>query len=144
MLAAAPPTIDPSDPVPVVELKRQLQFAHLKIQLLEERLRLQRGTAALRARAEKLAGVGWTERALAVAISDRVWTGAHGGAVITWLADLASQGPLHPTTADHDSRTTTLRLRAEAARTKSAAAGPDSPARNQARELVAQLGRRNQ
>lgn len=42
MLAAAPPVIDPSDPLPVVELKRQLQFAHLKIQLLEERLRLQR------------------------------------------------------------------------------------------------------
>lgn len=42
MLAAAPPVIDPSDPVAVVELKRQLQFAYLKIQLLEERLRLQR------------------------------------------------------------------------------------------------------
>lgn len=42
MLAAAPPVIDPSDPVAVVELKRQLQFAHLKIQLLEERLRLHR------------------------------------------------------------------------------------------------------
>ncbi len=42
MLAAAAPVIDPSDPVMVVELKRQLQFAHLKIQLLEERLRLQR------------------------------------------------------------------------------------------------------
>src|SRR5579863_8056498 len=42
MLAAAPPVINPSDPVAVVELKRQLQFAHLKIQLLEERLRLQR------------------------------------------------------------------------------------------------------
>jgi transposase len=42
MLAAAPPVIDPSDPPAVVELKRQLQFAHLKIQLLEERLRLQR------------------------------------------------------------------------------------------------------
>src|ERR1700751_2898313 len=42
MLAAAPPVIDPSDPVAVVELKRQLQFAHLKIQLLEERLRLER------------------------------------------------------------------------------------------------------
>ena len=42
MLAAAPPVIDPSDPLAVVELKRQLQFAHLKIQLLEERLRLQR------------------------------------------------------------------------------------------------------
>jgi len=42
MLAAAPPVIDPSDPVAVVELKRQLQFAYLKIQLLEERLRLDR------------------------------------------------------------------------------------------------------
>src|SRR5512133_2723231 len=42
MLAAAPPIIDASDPVAVVELKRQLQFAYLKIQLLEERLRLQR------------------------------------------------------------------------------------------------------
>src|SRR5438477_9343845 len=42
MLAAAPPIIDPSDPVVVVELKRQLQWAHLKIQVLEERLRLQR------------------------------------------------------------------------------------------------------
>jgi transposase len=42
MLAAAPPIIDPSDSAAVVELKRQLQFAHLKIHLLEERLRLQR------------------------------------------------------------------------------------------------------
>src|SRR5579859_6233600 len=42
MLAAAPPVIDPSDPMAVVELKRQLQFAYLKIQLLEERLRLER------------------------------------------------------------------------------------------------------
>ncbi len=42
MLAAAPPIIDPSDSPGVVELKRQLQFAHLKIQLLEERLRLER------------------------------------------------------------------------------------------------------
>jgi transposase len=42
MLAAAPPVIDPSDAVAVVELKRQLQFAHLKIQLLQERLRLER------------------------------------------------------------------------------------------------------
>src|SRR5215467_10025225 len=42
MLASAPPVIDPSDPAAVVELKRQLQFAHLKIQLLEERLRLER------------------------------------------------------------------------------------------------------
>jgi transposase len=42
MLAAAPPTIDPSDPPAVIELKRQLQMAFLKIQVLEEQLRLQR------------------------------------------------------------------------------------------------------
>jgi transposase len=42
MLAAEPPIIDPSDPAAVVELKRQLQFAYLKIQVLEERLRLER------------------------------------------------------------------------------------------------------
>lgn len=42
MVAVAPPRTDPSDPPPVVELKRQLYWAHLKIQLLEERLRLER------------------------------------------------------------------------------------------------------
>jgi transposase len=42
MLPAASPTIDPSDPPAVVELKRQLQMAFLKIQVLEEQLRLQR------------------------------------------------------------------------------------------------------
>jgi transposase len=42
MLPAAPPTIDPSDPPAVAELKRQLQMAFLKIQVLEEQLRLQR------------------------------------------------------------------------------------------------------
>jgi len=42
MLAAAPPTIDPSDPPAMIELKRQLQMAFLKIQVLEEQLRLQR------------------------------------------------------------------------------------------------------
>ena len=42
MLPAAPPTIDPSDPPAMVELKRQLQMALLKIQVLEEQLRLQR------------------------------------------------------------------------------------------------------
>jgi hypothetical protein len=41
-LAAAPPTIDPSDPPAMIELKRQLQMAFLKIQVLEEQLRLQR------------------------------------------------------------------------------------------------------
>jgi hypothetical protein len=42
MLPAAPPAIDPSDPPAVVQLKRQLQMAFLKIQVLEEQLRLQR------------------------------------------------------------------------------------------------------
>src|SRR5215472_17079448 len=42
MLAAAPPTIDPSDPPAVIELKLQLKMAFLKIQVLEEQLRLQR------------------------------------------------------------------------------------------------------
>ena len=60
----------------------------------------------------------------------------------TRLTELASMDPL-TTAANHDSRTSTLRLRAEAARAKSAAAGPDSPARNHARQLVAQRGRRD-
>ena len=110
---------------------------------LPERLRVQLGTATLRTKAQALAGVGWTEQALAMAITDREWNGAHGGAVIAWLTDLASMGPW-PTGPNQDSRTTTLRLRAEAAGAKSAAAGPDSPARKQARQLVAQLGRHDQ
>jgi hypothetical protein len=108
---------------------------------LPGRLRVQLSTATLRTRAQALASVGWTAQPLAAALTDRVWHGAHGGAVITWLTDLASVGPPHAA-ANQDSRATTLRLRAEAARAKSAAAGPDSPARNQARQLAAQLRRR--
>jgi transposase len=37
-----PPRVDPSDPPQVADLKRQLHWAHLRIQLLEERLRLHR------------------------------------------------------------------------------------------------------
>jgi len=37
-----PPQPAPDDSPEVAELKRQLQWAHLKIQVLEERLRLQR------------------------------------------------------------------------------------------------------
>ena len=37
-----PPNAAPDDSPQVVELKRQLQWAHLKIQVLEERLRWQR------------------------------------------------------------------------------------------------------
>jgi len=108
---------------------------------LPDRLRVQLSTATLRTRAQALAGVGWTAQPLAVAVTDRVWNGAHAGAVITWLTDLAKVGPPH-NTANRDSRTTTLRQRAEAARAKSAAAGADSPARAAARELAAQLRRR--
>jgi hypothetical protein len=108
---------------------------------LPDRLRAQLSTATLRTRAQALAGAGWTAQPLAVAVADRVWNGAHGGAVITWLTELANVGP--PRAApNNDSRTTTLRLRAEAARAKSAAAGADSPARAAARQLAAQLGRR--
>jgi len=108
---------------------------------LPDRLRVQLSTATLRTRAQALASVGWTAQPLAAALTDRIWHGAHGGAVITWLTDLANVGPPR-TTLNQDSRTTTLRLRTEAAQAKSAAAGPDSPARNQARELAAQLRRR--
>ena len=108
---------------------------------LPDRLRAQLSTATLRTRAQTLASAGWTAQPLAVAVADRVWNGAHGGAVITWLTELANVGP--PRAApNNDSRTTTLRLRAEAARAKSAAAGADSPARAAARQLAAQLGRR--
>ena len=37
-----PPSSAPNDSPEVIELKRQLHWAHLKIQVLEERLRLQR------------------------------------------------------------------------------------------------------
>ncbi len=42
MVVVTPPSIDPSDPPQVIELKRKLYVAELKIQLLEERLRLHR------------------------------------------------------------------------------------------------------
>lgn len=41
-LPVAPPIVDPSDTAQVTELKRQLYVAELKIEVLEERLRLQR------------------------------------------------------------------------------------------------------
>jgi hypothetical protein len=108
---------------------------------LPDRLQAQLSTATLRTREQTLASAGWTAQPLAVAVADRVWNGAHGGAVITWLTELENVGP--PRAApNNDSRTTTLRLRAEAARAKSAAAGADSPARAAARQLAAQLGRR--
>jgi hypothetical protein len=42
LLPVAPPIADPSDTPQVVELKRQLYWAQLKIEVLEERLRLRR------------------------------------------------------------------------------------------------------
>ena len=41
-MPVAPPIVDPSDTPQVTELKRQLYLAQLKIEVLEERLRLQR------------------------------------------------------------------------------------------------------
>jgi hypothetical protein len=41
-LPVAPPIVDPSDTPQVAELKRQLYWAQLKIEVLEERLRLER------------------------------------------------------------------------------------------------------
>src|SRR4051794_10754080 len=100
MLAAAPPIIDPSDPVVIVELKRQLQFAHLKIQLLEERLRLQRiqkygpaseklnnanGVAGRRARRQQ-SGSCRRKRARTAASNSAVATQAQ--AATSWTADI--------------------------------------------------------
>ena len=82
---------------------------------LPDRLRAQLSTATLRIKARALASAGWTEQALAVAVTDRGWNGAHAGAVLIWLSDLASVKP-PCTEATHESRTITLRLRAEAAR----------------------------
>src|SRR5258705_3876949 len=42
MVIAEPPSAAPNETAEVTELKRQLHWAHLKIQVLEERLRLQR------------------------------------------------------------------------------------------------------
>ena len=42
MVIAEPPSAAPNESAEVTELKRQLHWAHLKIQVLEERLRLQR------------------------------------------------------------------------------------------------------
>jgi len=138
----SPPTTPPATRAGVQVAEAEALVRVIR-ERLPDRLRVQLGTATLRTKVMALAGVGWTEQALAMAFTDRVWNGAHGGAVIAWLTDLASMGPW-PTGPNQDSRTTTLRLRAEAARAKSAAAGPDSPARRQARQLVARPGRHDQ
>ncbi len=104
------------------------------------RLRLQLSTSTLRARAEALANAGWTEQALAAAVTNREWEGARGGAVITWLTDLANEPRSRPA-AREDPRTGTLRRRLERAQARASAAAPDSPARAAARQLTAQLSR---
>jgi len=109
---------------------------------LPDRLRLQLSTPTLRRRAEALAVAGWTEHALRSAVTSRGWDGAGCGAVVTGLTDLAAEAPVQPSEPKADPRAMTLRCRAEAARARSEAATPDSPARQQAREFAAELGRR--
>lgn len=81
-----------------------------------------------------IAEAGWTEHDLAAVVTKRAWDGGRDGAVITGLTD-----PSHITLSRivaaprEDSRSTTLRLRAEVAQTKAAAAAPDSRARMEAR-----------
>ena len=108
---------------------------------LPDRLRVQLSTATLRTRAQALASVGWTERALAVAVADRVWNGAHGGAVITWLTDLAVRGSTahhgEPRFPNNDSPATRRSRSGEIRCGRTGLAG-----REQARQLAAQFGRR--
>lgn len=78
MVVVKPPIIDPSDSPQVAELKRQLYVAHLKIQRLEERLRLDRikkyGPASEKlsdAQLKLLEGEPWVSHLEVVAESER-------------------------------------------------------------------------
>jgi hypothetical protein len=110
-------------------------------QYLPERLRLQLANSTIGPRAGALARAGWTEITLAAAVTGRTWAGAGAGAVITWLDDLAATGPPRLTAKQEDSRSATLRLRTQCAAERLAAA-PESPSRQQARELAAAFNRR--
>ena len=70
------------------------------------------------------------------------WAGAGAGAVITWLTDLAANPPPRPAAEPEDSRSATLRLRAQRAAERLASAAPGSPSRRQAQELAAGFTRR--
>jgi len=123
-------------PDPASELARVIR------QNLPDRLRLQLANATITPRAEALARAGWTETTLAPVITHRNWAGAGAGAVITWLTDLAASPPPRPAAEPEDSRSATLRLRAQRAAERLASAAPESPSRKQARELAAAFNRR--
>ena len=123
-------------PDPASELARVIR------QNLPDRLRLQLANSTITPRAEALARAGWTEATLAPAITHRNWAGAGAGAVIAWLNDLATTPPPRPAAKQEDSRSATLRLRAQHATERLAAAAPESPSRRQARELLAAINSR--
>ena len=123
-------------PDPSSELARVIR------QNLPDRLRLQLANSTITPRAVALARAGWTEPSLTTAITQRTWTGAGAGAVITWLADLATNAPPRPVAEPEDSRSATLRLRAQRAAERLASAAPGSPSRRQAQELAAGFTRR--
>jgi hypothetical protein len=109
---------------------------------LPDRLGNQLTSSTLRAKAQALANAGWTQQGLASAVTARGWDGAGAGAVIAWLTGLAAQTRSSAAAPAEDSRTATLRRRADTARARAAAAGANSPARIQARELAARLAGR--
>lgn len=111
---------------------------------LPDRLHSQLANSTLTVRATLLARAGWTDTALAVAMTRRTWAGAGPGAVVTWLTDLAAVVPPRVPARPEDARTATFRLRARDAADRLASAGPESRARQQARELAASLGKRSQ
>ena len=108
---------------------------------LPDRLRCQLTGSALRARAVALAQTGWTDRALAAAVTTRRWDGAGPGAVMVWLGDLASAAPAQTVTEQEDSKSRLRRLRADRAAAIAAAAPPDSPSRRRALDISALLAK---
>ena len=126
----------PSSPEPANGLTRAIR------QNLPDRLRLRLANSTITPRAEALARAGWTEVALSSAITHRTWTGAGAGAVITWLTDLAASAPPRQPAQPEDSRSATLRLRAQQAAERLESAALESPARQQARELAAAINSR--
>ena len=124
-----------SSPDPASGLTRVIR------QSLPDRLRLQLANSTIAPRAYALARAGWTEATLTTAITHRAWNGAGAGAVITWLNDLAATSPPRPPVPSEDSRSATLRLRAQHAAERLASAPPGSPSRQKARESAAALNR---
>ena len=123
-------------PDPANELARVIR------QNLPDRLRLQLANSTIKPRADALARAGWTEVTLTAAITGRTWVGAGPGAVVTWLTDLAATSPPRPAAKPEDSRSATLRLRAQHANERIAAAALESPSRQEARALAAEFSRR--